>query len=102
MLCKIFSRIASCFTVYEGELINELFWNGEFYSVNNSGNKTSLGKIKEGNGKIKTYWDFKEFEGEGRNGIFWRGHLKEFNLEGKIKKEMGKNMKEKNIKIYVN
>ena len=85
--------------IYEGELINELFWNGEFYSVNNSGNKTSLGKIKEGNGKIKTYWDFKEFEGEGRNGIFWRGHLKEFNLEGKIKKEMGKNMKEKNIKM---
>ena len=47
--------------IYEGELINELFWNGEFYSVNNSGNKTSLVKIKEGNGKIKTYWDFKEF-----------------------------------------
>ena len=70
--------------IYEGEFKDKLFWTGEFYSLNNSDKKKLLGKIINGKGRIKKYWDYEEFEGEMEKGIPWRGHLKTFNIEGKI------------------
>ena len=70
--------------IFEGEIRDNLLWTGKFYLINKSGNKIVLNELKEGNGKIKKFWDFEEFDGEMRNGIFWNGVYKKFNIEGKI------------------
>ena len=54
--------------IFEGELRDNLWRTGKFYLINKLGNKTFLSELKEGNGKIKKFWDFEEFEGEMRNG----------------------------------
>ena len=71
--------------IFEGELRDNLWWTGKFYLINKLGNKTFLSELKEGNGKIKKFWDFEEFEGEMRNGKFWNGVYKKYNIKGKIK-----------------
>ena len=70
--------------IFEGEIKGTLWWTGKFYLINNSGNKTLLGELNEGNGRINKFWDFEEFKGEVRNGIFWKGPFKKYNNKGEL------------------
>ena len=72
--------------IFVGTIKNDFFWTGTFYSLNNNNfeEKKEIGRLIDGNGKLKKNWDFEEFEGEVRNGILWKGPYKKFNVQGKV------------------
>ena len=70
---------------FEGEYLNGLKWNGKFFGFNTS----AKSEIKNGNGKIKTYYCYYgklelEFDGEYANGKK-HGKCKEYYDNGKLK-----------------